>query len=210
MVKQIKVLIYDLNGVLVDFNNIHYMAFNRALKNFFNIEITEKEFKKISNLSGKDKLKKIVEENNIVIPYNTFQFIGQKQLYMINLIKELISIDNTKLELHNDTLKYLIVVATNNNSTITKYILKQLGQLNFIDYIVTCNDVNKIKPDKEMFELILTKIDALPEECIVIEDNNDNIKTAKELGFNTIKVKNSSEVTSKFIIKKISEIENGK
>lgn len=61
--------------------------------------------------------------------------------------------------------------------------------LSFIEYmdggVFSC-DVKLIKPDPEIYKCILDKYNLNPNECIFIDDNRDNIDTAKSLGINAI------------------------
>ena len=61
--------------------------------------------------------------------------------------------------------------------------------LNFVPFmdggIFSC-EVRIIKPDPEIFRLLIQKYDLVPDSCIFIDDNLDNIETAGKLGFNAI------------------------
>lgn len=58
----IKVIIFDLDGVLVNTTDLHYNCFNEAL-NHYNYKITEQEHKNEYNgLPTKDKLKRLTEQ----------------------------------------------------------------------------------------------------------------------------------------------------
>lgn len=56
----------------------------------------------------------------------------------------------------------------------------------FEDKIVVSGTEKLIKPDKEIFEVLLTRYDLKPEESIFIDDNLKNITTAKSLGFEVV------------------------
>lgn len=65
-------------------------------------------------------------------------------------------------------------------------------------------EVKLSKPDKEIFKLILKKLDVKVEECLYIDDYIKNIETAKELGIKTIhftSVKDLKERLKKLQIK---------
>lgn len=64
--------------------------------------------------------------------------------------------------------------------------------LDFTDYmdggIFSCN-VKLIKPDFHIYEKLIELYNLTPSECVFIDDNSANIKTADEMGFNTIHFK---------------------
>ena len=56
-----------------------------------------------------------------------------------------------------------------------------------------------IKPDPAIYELLLKRIERKAEECIFIDDAEENIHSAEELGFNTIQFENPEQLRSEFI-----------
>ncbi|MEM9686016.1 MAG: HAD-IA family hydrolase, partial [Bacteroidota bacterium] len=71
-----------------------------------------------------------------------------------------------------NTLQYLKDVAT------PEYIHNLYQQLS--------GDEKMAKPDKEIFFLLLNRYQLHAEDCLFIDDNSNNISTAKEMGFHTI------------------------
>mmetsp|Transcript_3681 Transcript_3681/g.8117 ORF Transcript_3681/g.8117 Transcript_3681/m.8117 type:complete len:294 (+) Transcript_3681:82-963(+) len=69
--------------------------------------------------------------------------------------------------------------------------LKEIGLASFFppENLFAVTDVlPHCKPDKGSFELVLNRIGAKAEECIMVEDSMKNIRTAKALGMRTILV----------------------
>ena len=61
--------------------------------------------------------------------------------------------------------------------------------INFFDYVdggIYSYQVKLCKPDKRIYTELLTKYNLKPEETIFIDDREDNIKAAKELGIHGI------------------------
>ena len=54
------------------------------------------------------------------------------------------------------------------------------------DDIVVSGEEHLIKPDPEIFHVLLRRIKRQPEECLFIDDSLPNVETAKTLGFHTI------------------------
>lgn len=63
-------------------------------------------------------------------------------------------------------------------------------KLKFTDYmdggVFSC-DVKMVKPDRNIYEYIIKKYGLVPEECIFIDDMEDNIATAINLGIHGIR-----------------------
>lgn len=60
--------------------------------------------------------------------------------------------------------------------------------------IVVSGTEKLIKPDKEIFEVLLSRYDLKAEESVFIDDNAKNIVTAKSLGFITIHIKPETDL----------------
>ena len=54
------------------------------------------------------------------------------------------------------------------------------------DYLIS-GEINLIKPEPAFFLTFLNRIRRGPEECIFIDDREDNVRVAKKLGFLTVK-----------------------
>ncbi len=64
---------------------------------------------------------------------------------------------------------------------------------NFDALQISCDDGLR-KPDKKAFEFVLKKLKAEPEESIFIDDKQNNLDAAKELGMKTILFKNNRQL----------------
>jgi len=79
-------------------------------------------------------------------------------------------------------------------------IKKHLGYKDFNTVILSCR-VGMRKPELKIYKLALKKLKVKPEECIFIDDQNENLKPAKKLGMKVILAKNPKQV-----IRDVSEI----
>jgi 2-haloacid dehalogenase len=64
----------------------------------------------------------------------------------------------------------------------------------WFDGIVVSGKEKLIKPDKRIYKILLDRYMLNAEESVFIDDNSDNIKAAKELGFKTILFDNATNV----------------
>ena len=58
--------------------------------------------------------------------------------------------------------------------------------------IISC-EVGLVKPEKEIYELMLKELKHKPSECLFVDDNKANIETAKNIGFHTILFKDNEQ-----------------
>jgi putative hydrolase of the HAD superfamily len=65
--------------------------------------------------------------------------------------------------------------------------------LDFLPYmdggVFSCNE-GVVKPDRRIYQILLDRFSLVPEECVFLDDKEENIEAAKALGFHGIEVKN--------------------
>jgi HAD superfamily hydrolase (TIGR01509 family) len=70
-------------------------------------------------------------------------------------------------------------LASMNNRKVIDFLLKALDVDKFFSVVVTGDDVNKSKPDPEIFLKTAQKLGSKPEACVVLEDSIFGVKAAK-------------------------------
>lgn len=68
--------------------------------------------------------------------------------------------------------------------------LKQEIPLSLFDEVVFSCEVGLIKPDQEIYKIMIEKLGVKAGECLFIDDSQENIEAAKKLGMQTIQFKN--------------------
>ena len=85
---------------------------------------------------------------------------------------------------------YKCYVASNAGDSTTELMIEAFERMNgtkYFENFFTSKDLGYEKPDKGFFEEIMLKLDAIPEECIMIgNDYNKDIVGAKNAGMKTI------------------------
>ncbi len=83
---------------------------------------------------------------------------------------------------------YNIIMLTNNNEGFMKYV-KTVEFSHLFDKIYNSYDHKMAKPDPKFFNKVLKDTKLKAGECIFVDDNENNIKSAKQLGFKTVHYK---------------------
>lgn len=191
----IKAILFDLDGVLVDMVQGHYISLNKALKDICGFELTHEEhFKELNGLPTKKKLEKLTHEGRVNI--NDHQKIFDlKQHYTKEVINEIITIDNSKIELFEyiKSLKLKSACVTNSIRDTATLMLKNAGILSYLEFII-CNEDTIPKPSAQGYIKTIDRLNIKPKECIIVEDSDHGIRAAINSGSNLWKVKNSEEV----------------
>lgn len=176
----IKVIAFDLVGVLVTERDIDLTTEEDKLERMFG-----------SNINDSDYLmeaRKIIDKDSILMRA-TEELIDK--LYKVkddNLFKKI-------KEKYNNVK---IIIATNHVSFVRNFIGENLV-VDYLDDVLISAEIHKVKPNSDFYNHILDKFDLKPEELLFIDDNIDNITGAKRLGINTIKVNKGTDLYSEII-----------
>jgi HAD superfamily hydrolase (TIGR01509 family) len=81
---------------------------------------------------------------------------------------------------------YKICALTNNTAILNRLLKKKFKIYHLFDNIFNSAEINLSKPNPKFFKYVLKKLKAKPKGCLFIDNNLENIKTAKNLGFSTI------------------------
>lgn len=79
------------------------------------------------------------------------------------------------------------------------FALSKYDFFHLFDDLVISGNVGMVKPDPEIFNLLLKKIGKPASECLFIDDSPANIQQAKQLGFVTIHFKSPSQLEDELI-----------
>lgn len=202
----IKAVIFDMDGVLVDSEGLHLDSLNMALKKMNYTLISKEENNTLSGLSTKQKLnylfkEKRIEENLIPI------LIDLKNEYTKNEMKAHIK-SNKQLEglLNYYSNKYTLCLCSNASRKTVDIFLNIDHFRNYFKFMLSGDDVKNQKPNSEIYDTVIKKLNFLPLECLIIEDSIAGVTAAKASGANVLEVKNITEVNIENIDNKINSL----
>jgi len=203
-----KLIIYDLDGVLVEAKNIHFDALNEALGEKYAISWAE-HLSTYDGLKTNQKLEMLSERKGLPTELHTKIWEGKQKL-TLQMLKEL-KPNQTLQSLMNALVEdgYKIAVCSNSIRKTVLTVLSKLGIMEFMDYIISNEDVQNSKPHPEMYWRAISKMGCLPEETLIVEDSPYGLLAASRSKAHILRVKNPSEVTYTNIFKKLTEIEMG-
>ena len=204
----IKLVIFDLDGVLVEAKNIHFDALNEALGEQYAISWAE-HLSTYDGLKTNQKLEMLSERKGLPIELHKEIWEGKQKL-TLQMLKEL-KPNQTLQSVMNALVEdgYKIAVCSNSIRKTVLTVLSKLGIMEFMDYIISNEDVQNSKPHPEMYWRAISKMGCLPEETLIVEDSPYGLLAASRSNAHVLRVKNPQEVTYTNIFKKLTEIEMG-
>lgn len=209
MSKKIKAVIFDMDGVLIDARDWHYEALNKAL-GLFGMAISRFDhLVTYDGLPTKEKLKMLTMEKGF--PQGLHGFINDlKQQYTI----EEVILKCRPVFHHQYALSrlksegYKLVVCSNSIKDTITHMLTKAGIIGYFDFYLSNQDVKKGKPDPEMYNTAIARLGLKPEECLVVEDNENGIRAALASGAHLLKVTGVNDVHYQSVTSRIHEIDN--
>ena len=205
----IKLVIFDLDGVLVDARELHYEALNRALAGL-GFTISREEH--LSTYDGLPTTKKLelLTENKGLQKENYDLIWKKKQEFTSLIINEEMTYDE-RLRGILSKLKsqgYTICVASNSIRESVKMMLIRKGLLEYIDFFYSNQDVSKPKPSSEIYLKCMIKAGVNPDETVIVEDSHIGRRAAQSSGATLCAVRDVDDVTYDHIKKHIDKVNN--
>jgi len=175
-----KALLFDLDGTIVDTERLDDIAMQIVLKEnglstkfkaFIGCTLDEY----IASINIDNKLKQKIK-GEFIKEYTSL--LRRTKLILNHKLLDLIK--------QKSNLKFALV--TSNTKNITTIILRKIGLLKLFDVVITCEDVENQKPHPEPFLKAITQLGVSPNECIIFEDSQTGLKSAKLAGINYQKI----------------------
>ncbi len=178
---KIKAVIYDVDGTLVNSEPLHVAAWNKALSRYgHSLQDLSGDF--VRTMAGKKPI--VIAQDMVSIlraGVTPEEFLETKTQYYLDLVKT----DLRPMEGAVESVKSLnragvrLGIGTSLDSGLLKKILRNLSIESYFEQIVTGDMISKGKPDPETYLKVMKKLDLSGDECVVIEDAQSGILSAK-------------------------------
>jgi HAD superfamily hydrolase (TIGR01549 family) len=209
MKNKIKAVIFDMDGVLIEAKDWHYEALNKALGLF------GQSISRYDHLITFDGLPTVIKLDMLTLerglPKKLHEFINElKQKYTIELVHQHCKprFDHEYALSKLESQGYRIGCGSNSVRQSIEIMLQKSDLIKYMETVVSAQEVSEPKPSPEMYEKIISNFNLTPQECLIIEDNENGIKAAKASGAHVLIVKEVDEVNIENITNKIKQIEN--
>jgi HAD superfamily hydrolase (TIGR01509 family) len=193
----IEVVIFDLDGVLIDSKELHYEALNEALRNFGSeFEVTLREHAtKYDGLSTKRKLQMLNEDKGL--PTQHFESVWNlKQEITVRMLGEIKRDDELISFMQYLSKKgFKLAVASNSVRNTIDIVLNNLGIFDFFSTILSNEDVNFAKPYPQIYWKTMIHFGVIPESTVIFEDSYVGRLAAQRSGARLIPIENRLDLT---------------
>lgn len=195
VLKNKKVIIFDLDGTLIDSVGIWNEVDFRAIKEFtgkeIDLEFIQKERDRVI-FENKDKQVYEVYTEYLVNQYHIKEplekvIVRRREIAYEYITKVIDYKEDAALVLKRlKQLGYTLVLATTTaRRTIDNYnnhnenLMKKARIYDTFDLVLTNDDVTEKKPSPEIYLAVLKKLNVKSVDCIIVEDSLEGVKSAK-------------------------------
>lgn len=203
-----KLIVFDLDGVLIDSKDIHFTSLNKALTEIApGFEISKQDhLSRFDGFSTKNKLDQLSLQGGL--PRDLHGKIQRlKQIYTRESFYD-IQKDEPLIETLSALKKQTeyLVLASNSVRDTVDLIATKLGIKELFDLLLSNEDVNSQKPHPEIYWRAMMFANAYPSDTIIFEDSVVGLQAAVTSGASVIRVRNRQEVNLVEINRQIKEL----
>jgi HAD superfamily hydrolase (TIGR01509 family) len=206
----IKLIVFDLDGVLVDSKEIHYSALNFALSGLGSNMIIDwqEHLDKYDGLPTRKKLDLLTETRGLDPNFHEeiFQVKQNETLRRFSTFSPDLRLKGILATLKRNNLK--IICATNSIRKTALEQLKKLELIEFFDHLLCNEDVIHPKPHPEIFLRAMILGESRPKETLIVEDSVLGRRAAVDSGAYLYPVNSPSDVDLKRLAKRVAELDD--
>lgn len=178
----LKAVIFDLDGVLVSTDEMHFKAWSRLAEEIGITTFTKEDNIRQRGVSRMASLEIVLEKSDkSYTDEEKAELADRKNSYYCEMLKTL-----TPDDVLDGALDFLKLLKVNNIKTAVgsasknaPVILEKTGLTEYLDAISCGLDVTKSKPDPEVFLKAAEKLGIEPKDCLVVEDAHAGVLAAK-------------------------------
>jgi beta-phosphoglucomutase family hydrolase len=183
----IRALIFDMDGVIVDSEPLHLIAYQQILARF-EIPYTAQDNREF--LGKKDIIIADVLINRHGLPHTPHSFVESKENILFDLIKNQ-GLERPGLRHILDTaieLKLPMAVASSATMPTIQLVVDTLKIRHYFKTLTSGDEVAHGKPAPDVFLLAAQRLGVEPSACLVIEDTLNGVLAAKAAGMQCVAI----------------------
>lgn len=165
----ISAVIFDLDGTLVQTENVHCQAWLEILaKRGYHYD--EHWFEQWIGTADRFLAQGVIEEHQLSIAPRVLQKEKEALFYEL-VVKDNQAFPGITAMLETLQARLPLAIATNSSREDAKHVFRSTPLERFMQTVVTSTDVKKLKPHPEMYLLAAQRLGVAPQQCLVLEDS---------------------------------------
>ncbi len=194
MKRQIKLVIFDLDGTLVDAYQAVSIGLNNSLKQLNYPQADDQAIKRSVGWGERSLMEAFVKPEDL----DTIQAFYREEHKKALLVGTKFLPDAQKLLYELKEKGYQLAIATNRPSWSTSIIIKYLEIYDLFDYILSADMLDTPKPAPDILWQLLHKFSVTEEEVLYVGDMTVDVETGSRAGIKTVVVLTGSSSKEEF------------
>ena len=195
-----RLILFDLDGVLVDLVDAHHTCLNKAIAEIVGPEyiITDEDFPRYNGLPTRVKLERLTEEKGLFGGHYHEIAARKQQLtirYMYDVLKPEDYAQQRKCLHQLKNIGYTVGICSNSVRETVRAAVKTLQYDECIDFFLSNNDVKRPKPNPEIYLRGMIEVGVGPLDTTIVEDSEVGRQAAISSGARLIKVRSPQDVS---------------
>lgn len=188
----IQAVLFDMDGVLVDSQTIHYNA-DRMTLLYYGIETDNQTLEKYAGTTTPNRMQSFQRDFGVK---ESLPALCEKQgeilegLLRDSVMEAIEGIPDLLTALSEKG--YRLGVASSTKRRLVELILEKIKIKRFFEEVTTGDEVANGKPAPDIFLAAAKKFTVLPQNCLVIEDSENGVQAGKAAGMKVIGFQNAT------------------
>jgi len=188
-------VIFDLDGVLIDSEELQYRAYQQVLAEF-GVSVTREVYGREWIAAGRGAEYAVA---TYALPVSPAELRARKQPVYHHILREEVELmPGVRPALERLAKSYRLAVATNSNRADVGYVVQRFQLHPFFHAVITREDYPGAKPEPDAFVTAAEALGLPPSQCVVIEDSHRGLLAAKRAGAPCIAVPNEFTASHDF------------
>ncbi len=181
-----RAIIFDMDGVLVDSEPLHREAWRKLLP-AMGVAFTDADLRRAVGMNDGDFLRDLFRERGMEQAVEDV-LAGKRGVYLDIVRRELQPHEGAEDALRELGKRYRLSLASSAFGKSVETILTKLDWWHFFEHVTAREEVNRYKPDPEIYLLAADKLGLEPRECAAVEDSLVGVQAATGAGIPTVAV----------------------
>lgn len=179
----VKTLIFDMDGVIVDTEPVHYYAYQQHF-NELDVIVSDELYSTFTGNSTKNVYQKL--KQHFRLQHEVELLISRKREIFNDAfdtkedLELLPGVETLIKDLHSNGMQ--LILASSSAKVTIERVFRRFNLHQYFSHIVSGEDFEFSKPHPAIFEHAASLSTATKSECVVIEDSTNGIKAAKAAG----------------------------
>lgn len=205
----IKLICFDLDGVLLDALPIHEAAFLKALETISGITMTKERHRRdFEHRPTKTKLQMLVERGELSAGLMNAVYM-EKQRITVSMFADLVHYDAQKCNMMEWVSRFFFVSLCSNAIKLTCDTAMEKMKIKGFVHLIVSNETTGIvpKPAPDMYLRAMEYFRCKPDETLILEDSELGLKAAYASGAHVLEIFDVKHCTLELIQKRLEVID---